>query len=366
MKKKILCINTYAGSLLIAAKLAKREIVATMEDSGYASELQALNFPKVPNYRTRAEWPDRFAGSPWSEVITIAHPPCAAFSNQNQTKEKRGLETGAFACHTSVMDYALGNGTAALAIESVPGALAAAREVYETYATKHGYSVYFILQNAASFGVPQWRPRFWAWFLKKKNLYVELQHDFKLLGTVVTGEGDLVARRDRQPRVAVQPVLDKLQSDEWRGSLLKVLTQHHGLAASVNYMNARKRHGLEGFFKTSLPRFSGPDEFATTILAESWWYMGDTEITRQDLCAIMGFPRDYQFGKKIDQARRLLSKGICPPVGAWVIEQLERNVTPGTIWKDEHRVHAVKPGEVLDLRPRKADAIKAALQGELL
>lgn len=345
---KVLSINTYGGSLLLASKMARMKVVASLEDCGFGSDLQALNFPNIPLCRT-TPWPTSFAGNSWDNLCVIAHPPCAAFSMQNRNATKRGIETDAFKCHRNVMDYALSHGCAALAIESVVGALAAARPVYDEYATKYGYYPYYILQNACSFGVPQWRPRFWVWFLKQDSLTIEFQHKFRCLSDTITLEGDEVRGEESIMRRAEKFIYNC--SDDWRGNIIEVLRkQRPDLEdGTPNQTKLREHLNLVGFFKTSLPYYLEPYSFAKTVVKESFWFMHGKPLTRQDYCRIMGFPPNYKWGKDSKKFRTFLSKGICPPVGKWVLEQIVAN----NRWP-KLKGHA--PGSVIDLQPKRKEA----------
>jgi site-specific DNA-cytosine methylase len=345
MSFKVLTINTYGGSLLLAAKLAGLPVVASLEDAGFGSDLQALNFPEVPLFKTWREWPKgRMDG-----IIVLAHPPCAAFSNQNQNYTARGVAANSFKCHTDVMEYSLGNGCEALAIESVVGAYKVARPVYEEFAQKYGYNCYFILQNAAAFGVPQWRPRFWVLFTKTESLSIKLPTaKLRVIVDILnpkacaaTDPGTSTKRTRSRPGLAL--ALSEAE-ESWTGPLLNILEKKYELPRTKNFMNVREKFGLTGLFTTGLPRFVDPYDLATTVLEDSWWWIGKRELTVEEYCCIMGFPPDYKWGNQKNNFRKYLSKGVCPPVAAWVLNTLNDNLL-----NQNQSPLRLSPGQTCDL-----------------
>lgn len=373
---KLLIINTYAGSLLVGAELARKagvpvEVVGSCEDGGFGQEVARLNFPKVNHTKETKDWPS----GDLRDTAVIAHPPCAAFSLQNVTNEQvqgktyRGTSTDAFACHRRVMDYALSKKCAALAIESVPGALAA-KETYEEYAQKYGYAVYFILQNAVSFGVPQWRPRLWVVFCESSRLLIDFSPRYRVLESVADpgGEADpvVVRRLQRIYTRFAEAKFDwqKLLDDGHVGGFLSVCEKFLGVKdPSSNKHLVRKKTGTLGLFHTCLPRVLDPLDFASTVLSDSYFFMAGRPCSRKEYHRIMGFPDNYRWPAGQDSDfRKYLSKGVCPPVAAWVIRQLALNL--GEVKKFTSS-HVVQPGEVLDLKPVRAEAIKAARQRRL-
>ena len=74
----------------------------------------------------------------------------------------------------------------------------------------------------------------------------------------------------------------------------------------------------------------------------------------------MGFPRDYKWGKRQKQFRMYLSKGVCPPVAAWILKTVDRNAS-GWVGKSTHEESDF--GGVIDLRVKKADALTEARRG---
>ena len=363
MNQNVLCINTYAGSLLLAAKSVKANIVATMEDTGWGSDLQALNFPDTPRYTKTTDWPEKFK-VPWNKIDTIAHPPCAAFSVQNSGNAKlRGVDTDAFACHRNVMDYALGHKCRSLAIESVLGAYAGGQDVYEEAARKYGYRVNYIMLNSASFSVPQWRPRVWIIFHqvpKRQPFRVELKPKYVPLSAILNPKGmewPLGNSNVAKVWAKVSPLITK----KWPVgcSIMKAVQDVYSIPSEPNFAGARAKFGFSGFI-TSHPKLIDPAGFSPVILFDLFLADGRRRLTIEEYEEIMGFPRDYKWGPRIKQFRMYLSKGVVPAVAAWILKTVDRNASG---WSGKSTAEEIDFGGVIDLQPRKTDALAEARRG---
>jgi site-specific DNA-cytosine methylase len=374
----VLVINTYGGSLLLGARLAGAQVVASLEDSGFGSDLQRLNFPEVPIVENIADWPDWFIGPmeekeerdgvtvkrkrplPWSDIDVIAHPPCAAFSGQNSSKSKRGTGTDAFRCHTNVINYALGHGCRSLAIESVLGAYEAASETYEQLGMEHDYSVTYLFLNSSSFGVPQWRPRFWVIFHRVKEPFrVDFQPKYVPLGEILDPVGT-TWELTGGPGKAWASVRD-LVTDAWpAGVLPAVLEKVYEIPREPNFKGARDRFNIRGF-TTSHVRLVKPDIFASVVLYDQALAINQRLLTVEEYCEVMGFPREYRWGRRERQFRLYLSKGVCPPVAAWVLQTMDRN---NQGWEGSFTHEEMDFGGVIELLPKKEEALKLANQQE--
>jgi len=353
----VLIINTYGGSLLLGAEAAKANVVATMENTGFGSDLQALNFPKVTRYEKRADWPEKFATA-WRDIDVVAHPPCASFSVQNsKSVARRGVDTDGFACHRAVMDYALGNGTRTLTIESVVPAYEAAHEEYEIAAEKYGYRVNYIMLNSVGFGVPQWRPRVWVVFHKRKTFKVDYGPKWSVVGNVLDGRGTDTPFPNKFA-IDVFAALRLRITPEWTG---KNIYKEARRLDDIPLDAFRKRYNLGVPFESSAPFVLDREGFAPTLmLTSSWLDMSSRRprlLTMEEYCAIMGFPRDYKWGKQIKKFRMYLSKGVCPPVAAWIMKTVDKNASG---WTGPFTREESDFGGVIDLRPKKAEALALA------
>lgn len=357
-RPKVLVINTYGGSLLLGAQAAGMEIVASLEDAGYGSDLQQINFPEVQCIRSRDEWPNVIQGVSWSDLVVIGHPPCAAFSNQNNKKSLRGTTTDAFRCHTDLINYALGNMCRSLAIESVLGAYEAASETYENLSREHGYKVNYLMLNAVSFGVPQWRPRIWIIFhqlAEDQAFRINFQPRYRLLGDILDPAGtewDLKGN----PRDVWDRVKPEVNPDWPEGPIARTLEKVHQIPREPNFKGARDRFGIRGFTASHV-WFVRPDNFTPVILFDRTLAVGQRLLTIEEYCSIMGFPRHYRWGRRERQFRAYLSKGVCPPIATWILQTMDRN---NRGWEGSFTHEEEDFGGVIDLQPKKAEALATA------
>ncbi len=356
-----LIVNTYGGSLILGAKAAKANIVATMEDSGFGSSLQALNFPKIPRYENRADWPEKFS-TPWRGIDVVAHPPCSAFSPMNYSNQKsltRGTGTSAFACHQNVIDYALGHKARTLTIESVTGAYEGAHEIYEANAEKYGYRVNYIMINSVSCGVPQWRERVWVVYHqlpKRQAFHVSMQPNYVTLESIIDKTGTsadfILGGANAQMRKAWNGLRKSVKSSWPTGNVVAVLSKVHDISREevvakfnfFSYMNAN-------------PVLLDRDGFTPVLLQGGILCDGGRVLTVEEHCAVMGFPRDYKWGNKLRQFRMYLSKGVCPPVATWIMRQVDKNASG---WSGPFTHEEADFGGVIDLRIKKQEALALA------
>jgi site-specific DNA-cytosine methylase len=360
----VLIINTYGGSLILGAKAVKANIIATMEDSGFGSDLQALNFPKIPRYERRADWPEKFDAAKWKDIDVVAHPPCSAFSSVNYSNKKTvtmGTTTGAFQCHQAVIDYALSHKARTLTIESVIGAYEGAHDIYEENATKHGYRINYVMVNSASCGVPQWRDRVWVVYHqlpKRQVFHVALKHEWSTIKDIISGgeEADFFGRASLSR--AWEGIRKTIKPTWPTGNVVTVLGKVHDLERDA----ARAKFGFSVYMNAN-PVLLDPDGFSPVLMQDGRLCVYDAKmrggraLSIEEHCAIMGFPRDYKWGKQIKKFRMYLSKGVCPPVAAWIMRMVDKNASG---WTGPFTHEESDFGGVIDLRVKKQEALALA------
>lgn len=358
----VLVINTYGGSLLLGAKTAKANVIATMEDCGFGSDLQALNFPKVPRYEQRADWPEKFSTA-WRDIDVIAHPPCSAFSSVNYSNKKTitmGTTTSAFTCHQAVIDYALSHKARTLAIESVTGAYEGAHNVYETNAEKYGYRVNYIMLNSASFGVPQWRERVWIIYhqLPKRQAFRSmLKSEWNTCKSILTPGATPADFFGRASLHRAWEGVRKTIRPTWpTGNLVTVL----GKINDISRDDARAKFGFSVYMNAN-PVLLDPNGFSPVLMQDGRLCVaearGGRALSIEEHCAIMGFPRDYKWGKQIKKFRMYLSKGVCPPIATWIMRMIDKNASG---WTGPFTHEESDFGGVIDLRVKKQEALALA------
>lgn len=383
-KPEVLIINSYAGSLVVAATAARHPIIGSYEDAGYGIDLQQANFKDIDYRETRDQWPKKLD---LRGKIVLAHPPCAAFSAQNNSPSKRGMDAPKFKCTLDVMDYTMSAKADAIAIESVPGARMGARGVHEQFARHHKYDVVRVMQNAVTFGVPQWRPRFWVIFVKKGILKDgQFSYTHKPARSVVS---EILDPKPTGPLVTVLEAKLAEQTrrlkDDFGGKFMKdVLSgkRGYGMLPAVlrkalradgkpygSQLDVARKHCVWGFYMSQTMRLLDPASYAFTVLGISWWTVpfdgGARNLTQREWKRLMGFPAEYVVPEKRQtQLRFYLSRGVCPPVARWILDTVTDNVTGKTAKHDN--VIDVARGEMnlIDLQPRSRKSYDDAARAE--
>ena len=334
---KTLVINTYGGSLLLGAKALGLEIIGSYEDTGFGMPIQQANFPELNFIPFRKDWP----AQDLSETFVIAHPPCSAFSVQNNNPKAKGTDSAAFACTKSVLQYAVDNGAVGIAIESVVGALAGAWPIHQHYADAYGYNLYRILENGCMFGA-QWRDRFWVVYIKKgaapdimpwtlKPRFETVRSVVgKMVGPSPAGlDEELQKLKNRfieeagctpdEIRQIFETNVEEMESVDGRLHALKFKDQ-------VRW-DVCKQYVTK--YASSAMVHLAPDGLCPVLLGSSGWYMDSRNLSEVAYKRLMGFPDEYVFpegdsGRKKDNyridMRTYLSKGVMPPIATWVLE----------------------------------------------
>ena len=359
-----LIVNTYGGSLILGAKAIKANIIATMEDTGFGSDLQALNFPKIPRYEKRADWPEKFS-TPWRDIDVVAHPPCSAFSSVNYSNKKKvtmGTTTPAFACHQAVIDYALSHKARTLTIESVTGAYEGAHDEYEANAERYGYRVNYVMINSASCGVPQWRERVWVVYhqLSKRTPFkVVMKPEYSTIKDILDPTGEEADFFGRASLHRAWEGIRKTVKSTWpTGNVVTVLGKVHDLPRDT----ARAKFGFSVYMNAN-PVLLDPDGFSPVLMQDGRLCTYDAKrkggraLSIEEHCAIMGFPRDYKWGRQLRKFRMYLSKGVCPPVATWIMKMVDKNASR---WTGPSTHEEADFGGVIDLRPKKQEALALA------
>lgn len=349
---RVIAINSYGGSLLLGAQTLGAEIIGSYEDTGFGIPIQQANFPHLDFRPMRKDWP----AQDLSEVVVIAHPPCSAFSVQNNNPKKKGVDSDAFACTISVLDYAMRNGALAIAVESVVGALAGAWNVHQRFADDNGYNLYRVLQNGTMFGA-QFRDRFWAVFVRKGAapdvMPWVLHPQFRTVREVIAGheDGPSPAGMDQALEKVKARFRKPVDLDEDAGDVRGLgagLTEEEMQYIFFHDHEHEKSHGTSiddvlwklkfkdedrwetckryvTKYASGAMIFLNPEGVAPVLLGGSWWYMNGRNLSENAYKRLMGFPADYAYpehGRYRAEMRTYLSKGVMPPVAAWILEQV--------------------------------------------
>lgn len=348
MKKKtkrpdVLAINTYAGSLLVAARSAGLEIRGSYEDVGYGSDIQRRNFPDVQVVANLRDWPE----DDLSNTIVIGHPPCAPFSNHavvaHQKSEKPvGVDSKAFECTKRLLEYAAGNGAAVICIESVQKALEKTREFHDDFAAKHGYIPFRLLVNSRDFGVPQERRRFWIVFFKADRAPEEWSLRFERKPAVV---GDILLPPEtrgpgvEQGALMLAQTVKALVSAFGKDRAREVMLGKHGFGRIVDIVarppfEMAREDFLDNHFgarrwSSCMPIITDPLGVTLVLLGDSVFVVDGRTLSRAEHRLLTGFPADYWI--PVNGHNFYLSRGVCPPVAEWLLGEIVNALTDGAV-----------------------------------
>ena len=376
---KTLILNSYAGSLTLGAKHLGCEIIGSYEDSNFGLDIQKHNFPDLEYREYRHQWPKQDL----SDTFVIAHPPCSAFSVQNCSPSARGVDSGAFACTKSVLQYACENNAVGIAIESVMGALGGAWWTHQRYADDHGYNLYRILENGAMFGC-QWRERFWVLYLKKgaapNKIPVTITPRWKTVSEVITGheEGPSAGNQDRLLDKQKARLIEEAGLSDDEMQFLFNPPPHHRTAAlgTILYETKFKRPESTardkwevfkkyiGGFASGTMVYLDPNGYSPVLMGGSHWYVNGRNLSESGFKRVMGFPAEYAFPTSPrnmrTQLRMYLSKGVMPPIAAWILENAAAALGYALTTQDHipgagsYTIEA-EPDGIVDFRIRKDD-----------
>ena len=317
----VVTINTYGGSLLLGIKNAGEDFRCSLslEDSGFGVELQRQNFPDLEVLESLFDWP---MDIDLSDSLVIAHPPCSGFSRANNSRSDlaSGTTSMAFKQTVNVIKYATGRNAAAVIVESVCQACKGGKEVHDKFLEK--YDLFRVFQNSAFLGTPQWRPRFWAVYLRK-DLGGKLglrDFDGKIVraNEVIDFKGAGVPGQMKKFNEFREKVADKFPDMDFdkmaRGDL--------GPGAMPQLMDKElgtKTKGLATYISAA-PRVVDKNGLVTTLMNNSLWCMNGKMLSQTDFKACMGFPRNYIMPPK--DMLMYLSKGVVPQVATWLLRSI--------------------------------------------
>lgn len=361
-----LVINSFGGSILAAAMNAGLPIRASLETAGYGHNVQKFNAPGLPLYPKTADWPK---DQNLSKTVVMGHPPCSAFSTQNTAMRQKmakdssaSINSAAFQCTRDLMKYSMDANAGLIMIESVPRAIIEAAPVHEEFAVKYGYSLIRVIQNSSCFGLSQDRKRIWVIFAKGlgRSFNIEVPNvEPRPLADVITGQGDVIAEHARRikgydDRMAELGMKSEIRADFWRGEfgfgkMAVVLADYYNeprekAAAGEEKRNWQKVCDPDTKWTSSMASLLKPDGLAPVVLANSLWVFNGKPLTLQDYCRIMGFPAWYKFPPSVAStpaALGFLSRGVCPPIVSWLIENFAGEVASSNF--------TVKDGDTLDV-----------------
>ena len=332
-------VHVYAGGFTLGMRRRFR-VLAHLEDGTFGVETFSANFPGIPVFTSRSEWPlDELRGR---VDVVYGNPPCAPFSSVGS----RGRWEGDARVQglLDLVDVGMAVRPRAWVWESVCQAYTAGRRLAEQATARFmelGYAVTHLFTNAVLHGVPQSRERYHC-----------IAHDFRIPW-----------RQPAEPVVTVREALEGVAPDSW-ASLPSALTPLlpyvlPGCAAPrvFEWLMGYRRHvrGPVAGRPAQVLRRARWDTPAHTIVGGPCVLHPDEDrlLSPAEHSALCGYPRDYVWTGSLTERYRQVGRSVTPGVAAYLAEMLRMGL--------EENETAPQEASVVDFRPLAAP-VRAAMR----
>lgn len=307
----------FAGGFTLGVR-ESFDVLAHLEETSYGVATVRRNLPDLPVHVGRDRWPlDALSAGPRIDFL-YGNPPCAAWSPAgSKIVGTRNWRTDPRVdCTRRHFELLERLRPRAWAWESVPQAFTVGRELVDELTLRAlalGYSVTYLLHNAMHCGVPQNRRRF---------LFVATDCRFNV--AVDDWETETVTsalRRVNDPGELVDHNCKKypVEVAETRQgeTLISSWTRLH--PESTWERNVRGHVRGRPVFTIKRTRADAP---APVVMHELIHPTEHRALGVNELKVLCGFPSWYEFLGLSDVGQ--ISRGVCPPVGAWLARNVAR------------------------------------------
>lgn len=343
--------HIFAGGFTVGVRQAGFDVLCHLEgEAGYGATTTAANMPGLKIHVGADNWPvGELSSGPRIDFV-YGNPPCAAWSGNNPNSHVEGKwrddpRVGCVREHFSLLEELRPR---VWAWESVCQAPVKGRELVDELtqrALAMGYSVTEVFHDARWLGTPQTRKR---WFMVCHDVEV----DFVVDRWVETSAVDALARVEPEGEPAYDSMSNRAVfgphlSDIPAGKRLRAYWEEV-ICPPGSQTTKPNGHvlGRPGFGHVRLDDH-GP---ATATVGYSMVHPTQHRFLHvNEVAALAGFPPGYVFDGGPSGAKQLdlIARGVCPPVGRWLAEQVRRGVEAGRRVTDP----VVR---VVDLRERPA------------
>lgn len=327
--------HIYAGGFTVGVR-EHFNVLAHLEHAAYGSEVVKLNFPDLPIYAGGPEnWPTSWPKGAARPRFLYANPPCAIWSGASAGRACRWQDDPRLQFHHDIFGYALDTvGVDVLAMESVVPVFTKGREHVDeltNVASKSGYSTTVVLHDAQWLGVPQTRKRCFLVFHK-----IEITWTHPPFGEPMTVRKAFQKLKLRKPIYKLD-----LSENSWGGGAKETTRKNwvnialaagpgERLAAVFDRLNPNpilgnrgQILGRPGFIYARAPW----DKPCGVVMQGSLLHPDEPRVLHQDeLAAICSFPKSWRWPSGVDYSAvsGYMSRGVMPPVGAWLAENVAR------------------------------------------
>ncbi len=314
-------VYLYAGGFAVGVNKSFNT-VATFQTDNYGMPTFEANFPNTKVYRYKEDWHGAVVSPVLDKVdFLYANPPCAIFSSVgvSRTGVRTDWRTDARTnCWRNIIELVGDIKPTVFAIESVQQAMTKGREFIQEVTDdmmKEGYSVTWVKVNASRMGVAQTRKRFFL-------------------------VGHKVAINWATPRHAPVTVNEALKEVKDPGRIYERASHRRWLrwvkAGEPAYRwwdrhNAKpKRNELKqpiGRPAFMIRRLYG-DRPAGVLFGDMMIHPTENRfLSENEAKALMGIPQSFKIVG--GDYHHLITRGVCPPVGAWLGRNVRRALEAG-------------------------------------
>lgn len=298
-------------------------VLAHLEDGSYGVPTFERNQPGIPVHASVDEWPLEIAAQ--ADLI-YGNPPCAAWSPLG-----RVIQAGPDAwrvdprvdCVRKMFAKLLEEAEPKIwAWESVPAAFSRGRDLVRDFARRAGaagYAVDLVLHDARYLGALQSRRRFF--FIATK---VEVPWALPALPEAPSGKDALASYNG-----SGDPEL-MLKEGYYPRAMLALVPKgkriQDGWERFVAEKNPKKVPPRASFGQLRLCDYKPAGAVTGSVTIHPTENRG---LTIGELAHLSGFPPSYEFVSRPGQRASLIARGVLPPVGRWLGEQLRRGLDRG-------------------------------------
>lgn len=325
MKKKPLYAigaNIFAGGFTIGVS-KHFKVLCHLEHDEYGAEIVRENFKSaVPVITHREDWP-LSAGKQRVDFV-YANPPCAVWSAAGRNKGDNWKRDPRLQRIKDIAELVGQLRPRAWVWESVCGAFTRGRPFVDTLvrqAAEWGYSATFVFVNAQWHGVPQHRKRF---FLLLHDIAIDWRPpEYKTPGDAYALIKDVKANPhySKLKGVSMKIAREMKPGEGWNDAFNRLFPP------SKRKLNKQGRVKHRSSFLTY--RLGKTGTIGAVVGAQVFHPTKPRLLSVNELAVLCGFPRSYSWGQHIGRAPSYIARGVCPPVGEWLAENVARSIHLG-------------------------------------
>lgn len=349
----------FAGGFTVGVRRAGFDVLAHLEDGDFGVASSRLNHPGVRVYQDPGAWPLASLARESPDLV-YCNPPCSVFSlagyspryGSGSAQSDKWRSDPLTDCFRRSCGLAESLSPRVLAVESVQQAFTRGHDLVWGAARRFvelGYSVDFVLLDAARVGLPQRRRRA---FLVATRVAIDWRYDRNSPSVTVRDAIDGLV--DSDPEL---PGMSKFYRDS-----LEMTLPGEELRAGFERLTAgrevvRNARGQVAGRPAFVYRRMAWDDVAPTLLGGPRYFHPDEDrhLSVREFQVLCGYPPDYELSGNIDSKYAQVAKAVTPTVGYWLASNVrdalsaERAATSGfrVVDLERGRVEPVADGSAI-------------------